>query len=245
MTLTTPAESASPDPVLTIRQGTNGPGQISREIERAIRAGTYAQGDRLPPERELAEQFGTSRNTIRQALHRLENARIVSRRKGSGTYVVYVPTPDTPKDELAKITSPMQLVDVRAALEPEIVRLATLNASTRDLDRVQRILEQFDPATGTREIFSSTDEAFHQALADSTGNPLFIQFYQQINQVRSDDQWNAMKVAILSAEHMAAYHEEHWEILQAIRVRDAHAAESAMHRHLERIRRELIGARAN
>jgi DNA-binding FadR family transcriptional regulator len=245
MTLTTPAESATPEPILSNRSGSSGPGPIAREIERAIRAGTYAQGDRLPPERELAEQFGTSRNTVRQALHRLENARIVSRRKGSGTYVVYVPASDTANDELAEITSPMQLVDVRAALEPEIVRLATLNASTRDLDRVQRILEQFDPASGTREVFSSTDEAFHQALADSTGNPLFIQFYQQINQVRSDDQWNAMKIAILSPEHMRTYHEEHWQILRAIRVRDANAAEAAMNRHLERIRRELIGARAN
>lgn len=234
---TTGSEAGAPT-----RTQRNGPTQISRELERAICAGTFSYGDRLPAERDLAEQFQTSRSTVRQALQRLERENIVARRKGSGTFVTYVPRSEDA--HLAEITSPMQLVDVRYALEPQIVRMAIRNASPRDLDRVKRILDQFDPKTPQRELFATTDEAFHQALADATGNPLFMQLYRQVNRVRSDDQWTAMKREILTAERMRAYHGEHLQIYDALKKRDKSKAEAAIREHLDRIRWELVGADA-
>ena len=236
------ADSAGSETGAPTRAQRNGPNQISRELERAICAGTFSYGDRLPAERDLAEQYQTSRSTVRQALQRLESENIVSRRKGSGTFVTYVPRSEDA--HLAEITSPMQLVDVRFALEPHIVRMAIFNASPRDLDRVKRILDQFDPSTPQRDLFATTDEAFHQALADATGNPLFMQLYRRVNRVRSDEQWNAMKLQILTPERMRTYHAEHLQIYDALKKRDKTAAETAMREHLDRIRWELVGAEA-
>jgi len=224
------------------RFGGRGPGVISHELEQAIQTGMYAHGDRLPAERELADQFQTSRSTVRQALQHLESSNLVVRRKGSGTFVTYVPPSDD--THVAEMTNPLQLVDVRFALEPQIVRLAVLNANSRDLDHVDQILRRFDPEQPSQEAFATIDEAFHQMLADCTGNPLITELYRQVNRVRTLAQWNAMKIAILTPERMRAYHDEHVMIFEALKTRDKEAAERAMRQHLDRIHRELLGADA-
>ena len=66
-----------------------GSANIAVELRRQILAGDYVLGERLPPERALAVQFGAARGTVREALRRLEEIKLVDRRVGSGTYVSY------------------------------------------------------------------------------------------------------------------------------------------------------------
>src|SRR5215813_12858663 len=107
---------------------------ISDQLRQAIVEGTYKFGQKLPAERQLAEAFGASRTTVRLALDRLETDKMVARRIGSGTFVSYRQPGET--DDIAEITSPVELIEARLAIEPYMTRLAVLNASAKDLEKL-------------------------------------------------------------------------------------------------------------
>ena len=216
-----------------------GAAEIAMELRRSIQEGLYVHGERLPAERHLAEQFGTSRGTARHALNQLEKMNLVTRRVGSGTFVNSVDIATA--NDIAEATSPLELVDVRFAIEPQMTRLAVLNASSRDLRNLRAALERVE-ALSDPEAFSEADEAFHLVLAECSGNPLIVWLYRQINEVRGHTQWGQMKEKILSPERIALYNEQHQRLYQAIVSRDAAAAIHTMKMHLSTAREDLLGA---
>ena len=108
-----------------------GPRAISAYLQRAIETGAYSEGDRLPPERQLAATFQAARSTVRRALDQLEKAGLVSRRLGSGTFVGATAASPRRASELADQVSPLQLIEARLAVEPFTTRLAVLHATRR------------------------------------------------------------------------------------------------------------------
>ena len=96
-------------------------------LRKSISDGEFQSGERLPPERELAREFGVARGTLREGLRELENAGLVERRQGSGTYVIHG-SDDNPQTIL-EVVSPLELVDSRLAIEPHICRKAVLHAT--------------------------------------------------------------------------------------------------------------------
>ena len=217
-----------------------GSAAIAARLRQAIHDGDYVFGERLPAERDLASHFGTSRNTVREALRRLEEAHLVTRRIGSGTFVSY--RPPVGNGHIAELTSPLELIEVRLCIEPRIARLAVTNASSRDLDRLAEALERVESSGSDREFFSRADEKFHLLLAECTHNPLMVWLYQQINEIRGHAQWDGMKEQILSADRIGDYNLEHRQLFNALRKRDVEAAVSVITKHLERARRDLMGA---
>ncbi len=213
---------------------------IAARLRKAILEGHYAYCERLPAERELTVHFGTSRGTIRQALRRLAETGLVSRRIGSGTFVSW--RAGAHEDDIAEITSPIELIEVRLALEPDMARLGVANATARDLDAMEQALVRCESAGADREAFSRADEAFHRALAECTRNPLMIWLYGKINDVRGHAQWNAMKDKILSVKRIAEYNLEHRALYEALRSRDVDAAAAAIEKHLNEARVDLVGA---
>ena len=103
---------------------------IAARLRHAIVEGDYAYGERLPSERQLAEQFDAARGTVRAALSQLEAARLLSRRVGSGTFVRYRGHAD--REGIAALTSPLELIDVRLSVEPPIARLAVMHSNAED-----------------------------------------------------------------------------------------------------------------
>ncbi len=216
-----------------------GAAAIAARLRQAIMDGTYAYGSRLPAERDLATHFGASRSTVREALRRLEEQRLLSRRIGSGTFVSFRPAADG--SSMAEQTSPLELIEVRLALEPRIARLAAVNATARDLDRLAEALARVERAGEDREAFSNADEHFHLLLAECTRNPLLLSLYRQINDVRSHAQWGRMKEKILTAKRIEAYNRQHRQLYEALRSRDAEGAEATIEAHLEKARQHLVG----
>ena len=212
---------------------------ITSQLRQAIQAGQYGHGDKLPAERQLAEAFGASRTTVRAALDQLQAERLVYRRVGSGTFV------NSPvrswMESVADQTSPLDLVDVRLALEPTMVRLACLNCAARDIDRLSELIERQARECSDRESFSHWDKAFHLAIAETTRNPLLISLYRQINEVRAHHQWMAM-TKVLTPERIADYNREHAALFEAIRNRDVDSAVAMIINHLHYARRQLVGA---
>ncbi len=216
---------------------------ITSSLRNAILEGLYAFNERLPPERDLAMEFGSSRGTVRSALQKLDAMNLVSRRIGSGTFVTY--QDKNTQDDIEKIVSPLELIEVRIALEPHIARLAVLNATERDLDRLEATLLAVEDCVDDGEKFTRTDAAFHLAMVECTGNALMIWLYQHINNIRGHRQWHAIKDKILSAERIQRYNTTHRLIYETIRMRDAEAAARNMTAHLSAARDDLRGAPAS
>ncbi len=218
-----------------------GASAIAAQLRRAIMDGTYGYRERLPAERDLAQHYRASRSTVREALRQLEEGNLVTRRIGSGTFVSYRGGGED--DDVAERTSPLELIEVRIAIEPQMARLATLHATQRDLDRLAQALADVEAcASRDREVYTRADAAFHQAFADCTRNPLMIGLYRQINSVRSHAQWARMRDKILSPDRQRDYNSQHRTLYEAIRARDTETAVATIVEHLEIARRDLIGA---
>ncbi len=232
--------STAEQPALVIVDPVRGSAWITAQLRQAIMEGGYAHGEKLPAERQLASAYGASRTTIRTALDQLETERLVSRRVGAGTFVNFRPQGDT--EDIAELTSPLELIEVRLGIEPNMVRLAVLNATARDIERLAAAMARMEPSSGDSESFTLWDEEFHQLIAEATRNPLMVWVYRQINTVRTHSQWNAMKDKVLTPGRIAEYNQQHTALYEAIRTRDIEAAVAIVTNHLHYARRQLMGA---
>jgi DNA-binding FadR family transcriptional regulator len=212
---------------------------ITAQLRQAILEGAYAHGEKLPAERQLAEAFGASRTTVRIALGQLEEERLLVRRVGSGTFINHRSHNQT--EDIAEITSPIELTEVRLGVEPHMVRLAVLNSTARDIDRLQEAVERMEAGSTDAEAFTLLDEQFHLMIAESTHNPLMVWIYRQINDVRCHAQWAAMKDKVLTPERIAEYNLQHRNLFETIRSRDVEGAVAIVTNHLHYARRQLVG----
>ena len=210
---------------------------IAAQLSRQILDGSLVIGDRLPPERSLAESFSASRGTVREALRSLSARGLVARRVGSGTFVIYEPA--AAETDVSEITSPLELVEVRAAIEPQMVRLAVRNATARDMAALERALAEMEGVQNA-ERFSLADEMFHLRLAEATHNPLMVEIYHRINHVRAHQQWDSIKDKILTPDQLAVYNGAHRILLSALSRRDGERAVEVMVAHMERARADLM-----
>src|SRR5262249_7387051 len=151
--------------------------------------------------------FGASRATIRTALGQLETERLVTRRVGAGTFVNF--RAENESQDIAELTSPLELIEVRLGIEPNMVRLAVLNATARDIERLAGAMGRREASSVDGENFTLWEEEFHQLIAEATRTPLMVWVYRQINAVRTHRQWNAMKDKVLTPERIAKYNRQH------------------------------------
>jgi DNA-binding FadR family transcriptional regulator len=231
------------EPVLVgLAKPGRGPRAISAYLQRAIETGAYSEGDRLPPERQLAATFQAARSTVRRALDQLEKAGLVSRRLGSGTFVGASAAASRRHIDLADQVSPLQLIEARLAVEPFTTRLAVLHATRRNLDDMEAVLKHAEESISDKDSFSKWDGEFHLLIANASGNPLLINVYRQINHVRLHAQWDAMKEKILTPDVVAGYNRQHRGIFNALNERDAQTAYALITEHLEKARDDLVRA---
>ena len=217
----------------------HGSAGVFNRMREAIITGEYHFNQRLPSERALAEQFSTARGTIRSAMRQLEQANLVRREFGSGTFVAY--NSEFEQDDIVEETSPLELIETRLAIEPHVVKLVVTNASNRDLQKLEGALNHVIANKTDPNAFSSADEAFHLMLAHCSQNPLLIWMYERINDIRAHNQWNERK-SILSPEKIANYNRQHTELLRLIVRRDMEGATRAMTTHLNQAKKDLLGS---
>jgi DNA-binding FadR family transcriptional regulator len=211
---------------------------VVTQLRRRILEGHYAYEERLPAERNLAEEFDVSRGTIRSVLHILEQQHLVTRQIGSGTYVSHREV--TNQQEIASITSPIEMVEVRIAIEPQLVRLAIANSSLRDLEELHDALRQCENCGGDSEKFARADTAFHMALAHCSKNKLMYWLYERISEVRRNSQWGSMKSKLLTPERMDYYNRQHRALYESLVARDTGRAVQLIKDHLYGVQDDLL-----
>ena len=196
--------------------------------------------ERLPPERTLAERYGVARGTVREALRQLEQMGFVERRPGSGTYVTWSDGRSAPS--VTEITRPLELVDARFAVEPQMCRLAVLHATDAELNELRALLDAMEGCEEDPVRFADFDEEFHLALARCTQNPMIVWMMQKIHEVRSHVQWARMRLLTLNPEVVRHYNRQHRAVFDAIADRESERAAQAMVAHLATARASLMGA---
>ena len=140
---------------------------ISR-IKALISSGEFSAGDRLPTERELSQQFGVSRSSLREATRALALVGVLESRVGDGTYVTAL-SPELLLtgigfvSDLARADSLLEMHQVRRLLEPEATRIATGRLTDGDLSRLEECLHRMETAD-SEPAFIEADTAFHRVI---------------------------------------------------------------------------------
>lgn len=143
------------------------------KIKDMIISGELSAGDRLPPEKELSEQLGLSRNSLREAVKALEAVRVLDVRRGDGTYVTSL-EPRLLQESTAFMvdlhsdTSLMELLEVRRILESSAAGMAATRITATALGELAADISGVDPASVDDLI--EHDLRFHQRIADAAGN---------------------------------------------------------------------------
>lgn len=219
-------------------------GRVSRQIiERigdAVRAGELSPGDRLPPERELAERFGVSRVSVRDALRSLEALGLIEVKVGAGGGpIVRAPGAEIVRESLTNLllTSTLRPVDIaeaRLLLDFGSVALAAARATEEDLDDLERMLQEAREHLAAGTYSSGMSGRWHLRLAEAAHNPAITLLVAAVRgsmsmsvvrlssqrQGQSTGDWNRTSI------------EKHEEILAALRARDTRRAQSLMAEHL-------------
>ncbi len=221
------------------RQNYRDPHHLATEV--AAIAGTLPPGGRLPTERGLAETFGVSRATIRQALAILESAGTITRTVGRGTFLADrpVPQPSSITTSMSDV-SPSAVMEARSLVEAHSMPLTVANATPAEIAEMDRCLLGGDSATTYAE-FEEWDLALHRALIAATHNTLLIRLYASIDEARRGELWGRLKLRSDSAERRVRYRAEHHSVVDAVKARDSTLATSCMSRHLASVSANLLG----
>jgi DNA-binding FadR family transcriptional regulator len=155
---------------------------IAAQIRDELAAGRLGVGSRLPSERDLAEQFGVSRNTLREALRSLEHAGLVQLQKGAtGGAFIAQRSGDAIATGLQDLFStgaiqPAQLTEARIWLEAVVVREACRRATPVDLEELRRNVAETAAAQAANDfpLRAEKNLEFHRILARMTGNPIIM-----------------------------------------------------------------------
>ena len=213
------------------REGKDLTGSLIALFKRLIAEGTLAPGDRLPPERELAELTGVSRSSLRQALKVLENMGIISQRVGSGTTLnpAAASILSEPLEFLILLEgiSFQELMEARLIVEPELAARAASRATRDDLLALQGALSRMEASTGDPAGFAQADLHFHQAVYRAAGNRVCTILFTVVHQ--SLEALIRITSGLVEPESMVSFHRR---IYVAIRKGDAEAARERMREHL-------------
>jgi len=214
--------------------------RIADAVAASIRENRYPAGTRLPSERDLAEEFGVSRPTIREAMIALEIRGLVEARHGSGIYVREPESAAGPASELD--VGAFELIEARILFEGEAAALAATVLEAEMLARLEATLDTMaaeDPASP--EAFQA-DRRFHLLIAEATGNSLVQSVVEMLWDVRESSPLCAHIFAKARREGVMPRVEEHRLIVDALRARDANAARETMRKHLRRVVDDLLAA---
>jgi len=216
---------------------------IAGQIRQELSKGRLRAGDRLPPERELAVQFGVSRNTLREALRSLEISGLITLRKGAsgGAFVndtngETVVTSIQDMFSLGAVTS-AQITDARISIESAIIRSACEVHTAADVRRLHENLELAAEATRRNDFFARANVhlEFHMILARATRNPILIVVMEGLIGIMRQFVYS------IGSQQIADYVlPSRKRFMKSFEARNADVAVIEMERHLRRVNRNYL-----
>jgi GntR family transcriptional regulator, transcriptional repressor for pyruvate dehydrogenase complex len=217
--------------------------KVASQLKKAIIGGVFRVGERLPPERELAEQMGVSRPSIREALQQLELLGLLETVHGGGSVVKNLTEQEISKPMEIVLREDRQLVlevtEVRAFMEAWAAKQAASNRTEEDLELIHGYIEEMERDLEKGRIRPELDFQFHIEIAAATHNTIFVHIIQNIHQLISYSLRVHREQIFISPEAQETIFNHHLRVFRAIQDRDAKAAEAAMREHLQFVVREF------
>jgi GntR family transcriptional regulator, hexuronate regulon transcriptional repressor len=213
---------------------------VAERLAKAIAAGTYSIGERLPAERDLALQYDVSRTTVREAVIALEIAGLVDVRVGSGVYVTGKQAQLAPVD---MDIGAFELTEARLLVEGEVAAQAAVHITDAEIEELEKLLVDMSKANqksaGAGEL---VDQQFHEGIARMSRNGALEATVQHLWMIRNR---SPQCIRLLEKTRNKGYKpviDEHVAIVTALKDRDPNAARAAMRDHLSRVLNYLLDA---
>jgi GntR family transcriptional repressor for pyruvate dehydrogenase complex len=211
-------------------------GRVVKYVLELIEAGRLRPGDRLPPERDLADRIGVSRVSLRSGLRSLQAMGVMHARQGSGTYIVAGPPRlgEGPLRFLAALHgfTHDQMYEARTALEVGASGLAAGNAGPEQMAAMADEVAAMFASVDSPQEYLLHDVRFHRAVAAGSGNPVLATLIDTLSQLV----WEMRRDTVARSTDLKESAERHRGIYQAIRSGNVERARREMAEHLERAR---------
>lgn len=210
--------------------------QIAEQIRSSILAGEFSPGDKLPPERELAEMFGVSRPSVREALNILASSGLVMSYQGGGTVVMSLvetaggnPLSDLIKGEQERA---LDVIEVRKCMEAWTSYYAAQRALPEDLRKLEKLVAEMERNLDGMKPSQDIDANFHIVIAQATHNIVWLHLMQSIFDAMKEFQRGVWRAVYLTEEDHRQLFAHHKAVYEAICDRDPERARDAMLAHL-------------
>lgn len=213
---------------------------ICRKLIGHLMRGDWEVGDRIPAERELCQQLGVGRASLREALKALEIMGMIETRLGDGTFVCnrseFFSRPLLWAIMGSDQESVQELIEARRLMEVELAGLAAERATGEDIQRMERHIKDMEKAVNEPDAFLEADLSFHVAIGEATHNRILLNALHLIRNLMR--QWIQNTIA---QEGIAQYAvKQHRDILFAIVQHSQSGARAAMQVHLDSMARALM-----
>jgi GntR family transcriptional regulator, transcriptional repressor for pyruvate dehydrogenase complex len=217
--------------------------KVANQLKMAIGNGVFKVGNRLPSERELAEQMGVSRTSVREAIQQLELLGIIETVHGGGSIVrnlteqeIRSPMETVLEQDKVRV---LELTEVRAFMEAWAAKRAAANRTDAELELIHGFLEEMERDLEKGQIRPEIDFKFHAEIAAATHNTIFLHLIQNIHQLISYSIKVHREQVFLTREDQQTIFYHHLRVFKAIQDRDPEGAEAAMAEHLLFVVREF------
>ena len=213
--------------------------QIALKLRQTLASGELAPGDKLPTEKELSQTHGVSRAVVREAIAALRSEGLIIARQGSGAYVAEQPADPVRQGSLLfepnKLSSVIEVLEIRAAAESEAAALAAERATPAEVAGIRECHQAFADAIAKGGLAEEQDVAFHRAIMEATHNRQFVEFFQFLGS-RTIPRAQARQRVVMdsaAASFLTRVHQEHDDIVRAIVDGEPDKARAAMTVHLK------------
>ena len=209
--------------------------QIADQLAELIRAGEFKPGDRLPSERDLSQQLGVSRASVREALIALEIDGLIDVRVGLGVFVSAAPFA---RKEVMTLTEPgpFEVLEARQLIEGETASLAATHASSSDLAAIRETVSMMADEVKATGAGLNADALFHLRIAEASGNGALVHMVKQLWNFRYSAMFRKLDEHFDTPARHAAAIQEHMTLVEAIERHDAAQARAAIQAHLRSVR---------
>jgi GntR family transcriptional repressor for pyruvate dehydrogenase complex len=215
--------------------------EVYKQLVSLISSGQLKPGEKLPSEREMASEFGISRQSIREALYRAEIVGLVEVRQGEGSFVLSSvreslrpPLLVLLEEEAGRI---FEFLEIRKLIEGWCAEKAAVEATAEDLERMGEILEKMESSSPGDREWEEVDVEFHLSIAAATHNVIAIHIMEALKD--SFGSFFRFRKVLTRPEKKDLLVQHHHEIYKAISQRDSSRAKRKIVYHLDYIQQKI------
>jgi GntR family transcriptional repressor for pyruvate dehydrogenase complex len=227
--------------------------QIARQIKELIKDGRLKIGDKLPAERTLAEEFGASRATIREALSALEMLGLIVCKSGQGNFINADASEGTIDGELLKSLlkghDPYEIFEARLEIEPCLAALAAERSTAKEKKDLRAIVTKLEIISNkiisgneaAIEGYLEEDRKLHLSIGRCSHNSVLFTVFSGVNLMMKETHWKVLKSSALKKPgNIQRYMQEHLRIIDALEKGDSDKVRKELHNHIKLLQDDIF-----